>query len=401
MKSVSKQFERKKIMFLFMFLCLGMNCARLYAKGLDSGTDKVTEMEWFIRWQGIICYGVYSGEVQNGKPEGKGEFSGNIVIDNEDMGEIVYNGQWKSGEMQGKGKLIDYEAGRIYEGNFLENKLNGVVKEYSTDKFQTYTLKRYKKDVSTGVCWEYNDNDEIISYDYCFYGLSVNRICEEAKEYDYAELVHSAGSKEYKKIKLSCTVKDIDYNNDSHKNTVKVEDKNGNSYVLNYNLTYKTTAENYMPFLRKGDKITVFGYYSGFATYKKGIQYPYIDAVIAMKTDAKIVDANHLEYSYSDLLDYPYIYYNKDIELEGKSKGIYKVNEKWVFFYFETSGDSEKKGTYICKVKNKKENIESFSGEEEKIIIQGKSNLVSGGYIKDNRDGFFPVVKVEKIVKGQ
>lgn len=402
MKTVRKELIKKGIAVLLIILCIGTNSVVSYAKKAkdESENDNTIKLQYSVKWQGLTCYGLYSGEAYRGKPEGKGEFTGSIIIDNEEKGRIEYNGEWVDGKMDGEGTLIDYTEEKVYEGKFCENHLKGQIKEYSLDEedAQHYLLKRYNQGVPYGACWKY-DKDIIVGYDYYFNGISAKQICEEAKEYEYAELVYYANNREYRKIKLECTVKEIHYDNEDKRNTVRVEDKSGNSYMLNYDLKYKGVATNYMPFLKRGDRITVYGYYAGFSAYQRGVEYPYIEAVIAEKTDKKELNMNKPEYLYSNLLDYPYVYYNRVIRLAGTPKEVYKIDDDWVFFYFEVTGNAMKRGTYLCKVKNNKKDLKRFFSQEGELVIQGKLKLVSVVGLQDGRYEGFPVVEVKKIVK--
>lgn len=397
MISIRKRGIRNGIIYLLILLCVGESCVCSYAEE----KEKTVAIECSVMWQGVACYGKYTGENRKGKPEGQGEFVGNIVIHNEEQGKIQYTGEWADGKMNGQGALIDYERETVYEGEFHNNKLAGNVKEYSIDENQSqhYTKKRYNNDVPYGVCLEY-DGDNVIDYDGYYYGVSVRQICEEAEEFVYADYIRYAMSDGYRIVKLPCTVKEITYDNKKEKNTVRVEDQNGNSYMINYDVSYKYVAKNYMPWIKKGDRITLFGYYAGFDEYGM-MEYPVIDAVTAVRADREALEIRYPEGNYSDFLDYPYLYLYKEVKLSGKPKGVYKVTKKWVFFYFEAVVDDGKREMYICRVKNKKDEINTFLAKNKDIAVRGKLRLVAGKESADGKYDIFPVVEVKKVIAGE
>ena len=58
----------------------------------------------------------YVGELQNGKPHGKGS----ITYENEE----IYDGEWKEGLKEGKGTLTSPDGGK-YEGEWKNDKMEG------------------------------------------------------------------------------------------------------------------------------------------------------------------------------------------------------------------------------------------------------------------------------------
>lgn len=67
--------------------------------------------------------GTYAGSLVNGLPDGEGTFTTRNPAGNE----WNYSGQWKSGHMNGSGKMI-WADGPIHEGNFLNDRLEGLGK---------------------------------------------------------------------------------------------------------------------------------------------------------------------------------------------------------------------------------------------------------------------------------
>ena len=63
--------------------------------------------------------GVYIGEVQNGKPHGRGTINYHLALD-----KAKYEGEWRDGEFHGKGILI-YANGDQYEGEWQNGVFHG------------------------------------------------------------------------------------------------------------------------------------------------------------------------------------------------------------------------------------------------------------------------------------
>ncbi|MDY3927750.1 MAG: hypothetical protein SOZ34_00065 [Clostridia bacterium] len=102
--------------------------------------------------------GIYSGEVFDNQPEGKGTFA---YVDDDGIecvyeGEFtnnsfngegtltkgngeVYSGNFVSGKMNGKGQYFNENGELIYEGTFVNNVLSGKGTMYSPDGFKIYS----------------------------------------------------------------------------------------------------------------------------------------------------------------------------------------------------------------------------------------------------------------------
>lgn len=385
---------KKWIAVLGSILLWGVGAVFAYA----SESETVGNLSWSIYWEGLLCTGVYSGETVSGVPNGYGEFTGNVIINNEETSEIIYQGNWEDGELSGEGHLQNTAKGRIYEGKFKENKLNGTIKEYNMSSGGVYSLKRYSLDIANGFSWTYNDAGDIVDYDCFFKGLSVKQICAEAKVFDYKELLYNTDDYLYQKMKLNCIVESV--YQEGTDNFVKVKDDTGNYYILLYDSAYKSVATNYMPVLNEKDEITVYGYFIGKNTYTKEVtMYPSIDAVCAEWVDGENLDVQNLSYNYSDFLNYPYVYRGKTIEVEGILIGVVSSNDTWIRILIESDSDSSggEKEIYACKIKNTDENISILPSTGEKISVKGKLALISKHLIEEKYI-FYPLIEINKIV---
>ena len=84
--------------------------------------------------------GCYTGDVKNGKPEGKGKFA---YWDNNDTYSMVYEGEFSNGTFNGKGKETEKEGERniirVYEGEFKNGNYDGYGTLTITNTKEDYT----------------------------------------------------------------------------------------------------------------------------------------------------------------------------------------------------------------------------------------------------------------------
>ena len=69
---------------------------------------------------------IYQGPIKNRKPHGK---EGKCFYNN---GKICYEGNWKDGKMDGKGKYYN-DGDLLYKGNWKDGKMDGMVNVYNRD----------------------------------------------------------------------------------------------------------------------------------------------------------------------------------------------------------------------------------------------------------------------------
>lgn len=89
----------------------------------DKPDGEGTIFDWPM---GLTTIGKYTGQVKDGKPEGKGHFE--VTKDNTSsyphQYPCVYDGDWHLGKRHGKGKII-WPKGDKYEGDWFEGKRHG------------------------------------------------------------------------------------------------------------------------------------------------------------------------------------------------------------------------------------------------------------------------------------
>ena len=133
--------------------------------------------------------GIYKGDIQNGKANGKGvwEYEGDDYIEEilycgdfkegkfhgegslsicGNEGNIDYKGEFKDGKYNGKGFLDIYDGHTTYEGDFLDGEFHGKG-EY------IYGIGEGRGDYGEGVYEMYSNNDDHYEF------------CEEPNEMEY------------------------------------------------------------------------------------------------------------------------------------------------------------------------------------------------------------------------
>ena len=88
-------------------------------KGFDENDNKIYDL---INGNGTVIiynndYSIYEGEYKNGKENGKGKLYYN--------GYLLYEGEFKNGKANGKGKKFDNYGKLVFEGEFLNDKPYG------------------------------------------------------------------------------------------------------------------------------------------------------------------------------------------------------------------------------------------------------------------------------------
>ena len=134
-----------------IFICISIFA--FFSINVHASTESISDgIEWSIRWQGYTCTGVYNGEIKNNKPDGNGEFEGQIFIEETPGDIIVYDGKWINGMFDGKGVLENKTSHVKYVGDFSEGKLNG---ESCLPGFQCDTFS-FTDVFSDSCCFSFN-----------------------------------------------------------------------------------------------------------------------------------------------------------------------------------------------------------------------------------------------------
>lgn len=396
----------KKWMVLICFFSAMLCCLNIHAESEEQN------MIWSVQWNGMLYTGSYSGAIKYGRPNGKGQYQGKVAEKYGIESEIIFSGKWKDGKMEGKGELTEFPSGISYQGKFLEGKLNGRIKKtiLKDGKESGYSSVKYTKDVPYGISSQYDLKGNETGYDYMFYGMSVHKICKRAKTYDYRILSYQADEYKNKEIKLECRVLDV-YDEIEQKKDKKqkeedeiiknrileVEDDRGNRYILSYKLGKRKYDTVYMPIFEKEDNIVVYGFSNGIATVKD-IRLPSIKAIYGRFQDKKEPDVQDLKFRYSEYQNYPYVYENRKIRLQGTIAGVYETKEKWIYVFVDSDSYSDgKKERYICQIENDADVLKTIPDVGKSIVLTGKlQNLKECGE-RDGKSIYYPLVKLSSI----
>lgn len=387
----------------FIIICISI-FAFFSIKVHASTDDNSDRIEWSVRWQGYTCIGVYNGGVKNNKPDGKGEFEGQIFIEETPGDIIVYDGNWINGTFDGKGILENKTTHVKYVGDFSEGKLDGEIEQYTYTKdneLQSYSSLMYLEDIPYGVQKVYNSENELIDFDYYVNGMAVNQIKENAEPISYRELLYFADKNINRTISIQGYIEVIDsLDIDEQYQYIKIKDLHENIYILKYSTEVSTFATKYVPFFNVGDEVEIYGYCAGISKMPgESIEYPCIELVFAdWRGDAAFNDKTAV-FSYENFKNYPYYYLNEEIQLCGTYKGLNKITKKWMYFLVES--DSYSKGLskiYVCRVKNSDKNRNLLPLPETSIVMTGDLHLLSK-QIVGNKIVYCPLVQSTKIFK--
>ncbi len=406
----------KKVIMLFASCILSMMILsrNVWAGGEDQ------DITWTIQWKGLSYTGNYSGDIAFGRPNGYGEFRGMISKDYKTEGQIIYNGEWLDGRMQGEGILTDKTAGISYEGTFLENQLNGRTKEIflKGEEKDYYLIKRYSKDVPYELSIKYNPQEKKTGYDCYFNGISVGEIRAAARTFSYDELSYHPKEHTNQEIKLrgqvisiydeqfteektsssETSAGDDETENILYRRIIKVADKDGNEYALSYILNQDKLNTVYVPVLKKGDDIIVYGYYSGISDLG-GYHLPFIDLVYARWSKKDEPDIRKLNYSYKDFLNYPYLFKHKSIALKGTVVGTCKAEGDWLYIFVDSDTHSKKqKSRYVCRVSNEEAVIDNLPKPGKRIHLRGSLQGLEMCGQKGEALEFYPLLNVMLIL---
>lgn len=407
----------KRWMILLVSCILGLMVFAGNAKA--GGEDR--KIVWTIQWKGMSYTGNYSGDMAFGRPNGYGEFRGFINKEYGIEGQIVYSGEWLDGRMEGEGLLTDRTASISYEGLFLENMLNGRIKEtvLEGEEKDYYLIKRYSRDVPYELSIKYDPQEKKTGYDCYFNGISVGEIRAAARTFSYDELSYHAKENTNKEIKLRCkvvSIEDVQFTEEARTGTgesdtggvqeenilnrriIKVADQEGNAYALSYILEQDKQNTVYVPVLKKGDDITVYGYYNGINDLG-GYNLPFIDLVYARWTKKAEPDIRKLDYSYKEFLNYPYLFKHRSIALKGTVAGTCRIDGEWLYIFVDSDTHSKKhKNRYVCRISNEEAAIRHLPKPGKKIHLRGSLQGLEMCGQKGDDLIFYPLLNVMLIM---
>ena len=383
-----------------------------YRVTYHSPTEKYHEnVKYDIVWDGKTLKGTYVGDFQNTQPNGEGVFSS-------DDGSFSYEGEWKKGLFSGKGK-IDYSEGIIEEGEFLEGNRHGRIKKYLNEesfKEGTYIETVYEMNIPYARCDTYIGG-ELSSTDYYVNATLISEIKNEAK------------------LLTEKMIKNEDYYNTYvyvEGEVAFVGDTAGSSYFRidtdtvgsvygGYDNTYGLTVDQrYMPTMKIGEKVILYGYYVGFAkdsVYTDlegyGNRFPKITPFFAeVKDDMGVRQFSEKKpnMTYSNLLANPYIFNMEKVNDSFVVKNCIKSGINYIITVYKEGKDDELytliyEGDILDRFPTStKLDIKGYINGQYKIVsTEVRNELIKEGAKSDDIITYdftrYPVIKVYELNK--
>lgn len=324
---------------------------------------ETAEMEYTFWLNNIMYTGIYTGEIEVGKPNGQGTFTS----DKKSPYLFTYNGEFEQGLFNGQGEII-YENGDSLKGRFLDGVPTGKMNLEHPDG--DYAVIYYGSGIPCRVITEYSKDGTLIKKDFFYDGHTLSDWKKGAIKTDYRELYQNAQEYLGELFEIDCTV--VYVYEDQSTCKFQVKDDEENIYWGEYqNTVYQTFSQSIMPTLKKGDKLKLYGFFIGVRPYswaddkQMNNSYPKLIPLTAEVSDMKL-DYGEPSKDYEEVLRFPYHYYN-----------IYDVLEITVnnFFYaankYYICGTDDEGHIYYCHIKIS-ENVDN--------PIPGDKVRVSGFY---------------------
>ena len=361
-------------------------------------------------WDGKTYEGQYSGDFANTKPNGKGLFTS-------DDGSLSYEGQWVMGLFSGEGKITyqgDNKDLMYEEGTFLDGKRDGRVRAYESESVYTETI--YDQNIPYARSDRY-ENGELTDSDYYINATKMSDMISESKELTDKVIA----DKEYYNCYVSVKGKVEFVAQDDEKCYFRIDsDKVGMVFGSYENTGGITSMQAYMPNMKVGDEVTLYGYYIGVnkdyvLADKEGYNYEYIELMPFLGTDSNTnKELNNSDTSsYDDIIHNPYYRTMEETDEVFVVKDVAKAGKTYKLI-------ASKKSSYK---KNTEKYVLEYEGEPEEIFIAGDEITIKGYYdgqtkviadkdlVRHNSYNYsktkietfeydiYPLIKVEELVK--
>ena len=329
--------------------------------------------------------GSYTGELNNGNPEGKGviEVDGDIVSKVE--------GTWKDGSLDGK-CTITYSDGSIEEGDMVENRFDGEITKTFADG--TYNVMNYNSGIPNGAIKYYDSKGTLTDYDWNYEQVPIKKLISQVKDVKYSQLIYYPDNYVGKMIKATGTVESV---YEAKINAyITIKDSDGKIYVCKCkNMKVFNGRQSISQTYKVGDKVQVYGYllktdmYTHFNDDKstKYNQYtgtlPYVEVVYSYDVNAGEFNPLNPSYTYEDVAKNPYGYAGMKAKVNGKVNYIELNNKKNTATIKLEVGN--KQFYYVNFKYNKKTKVLPAINDE--ITIEGKYyGIYKEEYIKNVDD---------------
>ena len=370
----------------FLFVCFLFWFSGGFCSGFRASAE---EFDYKLTVNLTSYYGVYSGEVNKGLPEGYGVFE---TYPNEDK-QFYYEGEFEDGYPTGQG-MVRYEDGTYLEGKYKKGNPNGTMKLWNTNG--TYWKIKYKTGVPCGVATLYSEYDQYITCDFYYNGERISELKKIAAEVPYAELFEEENEQYGEIVVIEGVVNSIVEEQASC--YLSVETKEGNVYWVTYlNGEFNEYKQAIVPDLHVDESVKLYGFYHGIQSkYLNGgmVRYPQIDSFTCETEDITMIDRGNLEFVYGSICRYPYIYYQLRNGMKGMIKRIIRKSETEGYLQFV----SDNEHVYYVKYK--------ISDDMEYIPIPGDYVFVGFTYAGIYKEwdtennkclGHYPLLNAKKI----
>ena len=368
------------VLVLFLIFVGMVLCYRLTYHSPTEVYQNHTSLE--LVWDGTSYKGNYSGDFSNAQPNGIGTF---VSKD----GAFQYEGQWEKGVFSGEGK-ITYEDGTIEEGNFQKGKRDGRVRLHSSG--DTYVETIYDEGVPYVKSDTYKDG-KITETEFYINATKMSDIIQDALPLTQEILEKKSYYDHYVYVEGEI----VSVVQDDEKCYFRLDSDTAGMIFGSFENTLGTRSRQvFMPNLQKGDKIRIYGYYTG---KKKdnilddeeghGTAYLSIDPYLGIMEDFDI--SQTLELSYEEISKQPYFYYMQPVRqtyviqdvlslgknyylkatLKGADRDIYVLcYEREVDSVFVTGTEITVTGYYEGQYKMKKPKNQEENGGDKSLEVE-------------------------------
>jgi len=297
------------VLSLAALCCIGVK--RSYPEALQE-QEKITKVvegkleNIDIKFNDRWYKGIYSGEIRNFKPYGKGK----VKLKGK-YGNLVIEGMWDNTVVNGNVKIIYPDS--------------------------SYSIMHCRDSKIYGYVTTYEKDEEIVSREWIFNKKYLSDIEKTAIEASYDEIQNVYILNPDTLFKCTGKVSKILQEYSSVKVYLNVGDNQKYSFKYN-NIGIHPGNHVYSPNLSKNDTVTCYGYFSQVSD-DNFPEFNMISAYIGKDGD---IEAAYLDGSYKDFTKYPNEYMDQEISVTGIIKDVYYDFDRNLITYFVEDQNSRK-----------------------------------------------------------
>lgn len=301
-----------------LMLCLCTNNDPLLLKAAETNATEIIPSACFpyiITINTLEYHGIYTGETISGIPDGEGIFTTNKDC----FIQFTYNGEFSEGKFDGMG-VVTLPDGTYFESKFKE----GLPVDRGNIYYPDGTKRgiRHSKGIPYGITATYSNSSELLSYDFYYDGETISSLKQASETVNYRKLYQNPQEYHGDILKIIATVTEVYENKGSC--IFKIQDEEENSYWGQYeNTKHKKYNQSIMPTLHVGDSLELYVYFMGLNVYDSphdpsGVPelLPQIRPITGITNDFS-VDRSKPSFKYSEVLRFPYYYYQKTAMITG------------------------------------------------------------------------------------